>query len=174
MATTRLGDKIILTGGIKARDGHLMQTNETAIYDPASNTWAKGLPMPTPREAHAVTVGSMVIVPAGFRSNAALPVVEFFTPQENAWKTLPPLSRAISAHSLAVLDKYLFFFGDYANLDLVLAYDLSTRQTLPVTTKFEGLRHTAAVVLDKKIYVIGGNNDTSGTPSDLIQVFALP
>jgi N-acetylneuraminic acid mutarotase len=174
MATARLGDKILVCGGVKLRGNQRVHTNQVDIYDPATDRWSVGVPMPTAREGQAVAVGDTVIVPAGYRTNTELAVVESFDSQGTGWKTLPPLARPVSAHSVVALDKYLFFFGDYANVDLVLVYDLSTQQTLPVTAKFEGYRHTAAVVSDRKIFVIGGNNDTAGHASDLIQVFALP
>ena len=173
-AAGRIGNKFILAGGAKRQEGvGIVQTNETTIYDPQTNTWAAGVPMPTPRESQGAVAGSMFVVPGGFRGSSARKEVEFFVPQENAWKTLPALSRTISAHSVALLDKYLFLFGDYAALDLVLAYDLTTRQTHTLRVDFKGARHTAAAVLDGRIYVIGGNATTDGPPSKLIQVFTL-
>lgn len=174
MATARLGEKILVCGGVKLQGNQRVQTNQVDIYDPATDRWSAGVPMPTPREGQAITVGKELLVPAGFRGNTELSLIEVFAPGETVWKALPPLARPMSAFSLVNLDQYLFFFGDYGNVDLVLAYDLRTRQTVPVTAKFEGYRHTAAVVSGGKIFVIGGNNDTAGHASDLIQVFILP
>jgi N-acetylneuraminic acid mutarotase len=174
MASALLGGKIFVCGGVKLRGNQRVQTNRVDIYDPAADRWSEGAPMPTAREGQAVTVDGMLIVPGGFSGKAALSVVESFDPKKNAWKGLPPLARPISAHSVVALDKYLVFFADYVDVSLVLAYDLGAYQTLPVTAKFEGYRHTAAVVSDGRIFVIGGNNDTAGHASDLIQVFSLP
>ena len=174
MATAILDDKVFVCGGVKLRGHQRVHTTRVDLYDPATDRWSEGVPMSTPREGQAITVGNRLIVPAGFRTNTELSLIEFFAPEENAWKTLPSLARPMSAFSLIALDQHLFFFGDYVNVDLVLAYDLSARQTVPVIAKFEGYRHSAAVVSDRKIFVIGGNNDTSGHASDLIQVFTLP
>ena len=175
MAAARLGDKFLLVGGAKLRDdGKITQTNESSIYDPATNTWAQGVPMPTPRESHAAVAGSMFIVAGGFAGQSARNEVEFFVPQENRWKTLPPLARTISAHALVLFDKHLLFFGDYGDLDLAFAYDLGTRQSAPAAAaNFKGVRHSAAAVHGNRVYVIGGNAANDGFVSDLVQVFAL-
>jgi N-acetylneuraminic acid mutarotase len=173
MAVARLGNKIVIAGGVKHEGRRSVRTNRTDFYDPASNSWSQGAPMPTMREGRGAAVGDRMIVPGGFDGAKPLTTVEAYLPAQNKWQTLAPLSRAISAHSLVKLDHYLFLFGDYTDLSLILAYDADSQQTLPVTAKFEGYRHTAAVVQDRKIYVVGGNNNTAGGATDLIQVFEL-
>lgn len=174
LAAARIGNVFFFAGGAKQREeGRIVHTGEAHFYEPGRDTWTKAPPMPTPREGHAVVAGTMFIVAGGYSGTAARSEVEFFVPQENAWKALPPLPRSVSAHSVALLEKYLFIFGDYADLDLVLAYDLATRKTSRVAVDFKGLRHTAAVAHEGRIYVVGGNTAVDGYVSDLIQVFAL-
>lgn len=175
MGVVRLGSKVCLVGGVKARnDSEAVHTGEMDIYDLATNQWLSGPAMPTSREAPAALVGNFIIVAGGFRGGRQLAEVEMFVPQENAWKALPPLSRKVSSHSLVKLDPYLFLFGDYADLDSVLAYDLRTRTSIDVAgANFRGVRHSAAIVHNERIYVIGGNTDAEGSERGWIQVFAL-
>ena len=175
MASAKIGQKVYLIGGSKLVENvgrRIVPANDTDIYDLVAGTWAKGAPLPTARESSAGVVGGFIVVPGGFRANRSDDTVEVLDPQDNTWRGLPPLSRKISAHSVAFLDRYLFLFGDYARLDSVLAYDLGKKASLEVTTNFKGVRHTAAVVLQNTIYIIGGVS-SDGTESDLIQAFAL-
>lgn len=173
IAAACVGSLVFLAGGAESADNQTRQTGRLDIYDLKQNAWRIGPAIPTVREAPAVANGNAVFVPGGFRPPGALPTVEMFVPQQNVWKSLPPLSRAVSAHSLALLGDRIFLFGDYTRLDSVLAYELKTHRTVDVAVNFRGFRHTAAAVLDGKIYVIGGNVDSSTPPTDLIQVFAL-
>ncbi len=173
MGVARIGTRVYLIGGSKIdrSRGGIVQTNETLIYDLRANTWSKGKPMGSPREASATVVGNFIMVPAGFRAPQKLDIVEFFNPAEDAWKTLPPLGKKISAYSLAFMGSYLFLFGDYDDLDSVLAYDLRNRTTVKVSAGFHGARHAAVAVNGETIYVIGGNTQSDGDVLDLIQVF---
>jgi len=173
MAVAKHGNKAYLIGGTKKKDIHRAQTNDTDIFDFATGRWSEGLPMPTPRESRAVTIGDLILVVGGFRVPKAVSNVEMFVPAENVWKALPPLNRTVSAHSLAFLGEHLFLFGDYDRLDSVLAYNLRTRRTAKLDPAFKGARHTTATVCQGRIYVMGGNLDT-GTADEqrLVQVFA--
>ncbi len=166
MAAARLGHKGYFFGGSKLKGHNRAQTNDTNVFDFSTEKWSDGVPMPTPRESRAVVIGDFLLVPGGNRNSVATPNVEMFVPQENAWKTLPPLSRSTSAHSLV-------FFGDYDELDSIMAYNLRTRQSVKFNPGFKGARHSTAVVCGDRIYVVGGNRASeSGDELDLIQVFA--
>jgi len=170
-----LGGKIYVIGGQRLyRHAQLARTNTVMVFDPATAKWSEGVPMPTPRETDAMLVdGRVIIVPGGYDGRTALAAVEVFDPQNNIWRILPPLSRPTSAHSLVFLDHYLFLFGDYASPGELLAYDLETKRAEIFTLQYKPARHTAAVVNQGKIYVIGGKASSVSDPLGYIQVFAL-
>ncbi len=172
MAVARLGAMVCLAGGTKMKtESEITHTGDLDFYDLRTHTWSKGPPMPTAREAQAAAVGNFLIVPGGFRQGGRLATVEMFVPQENVWKSLPPLARKLSGHSLVKLDSYLFLLGEFSEMDSILAYDLSTRTSIPVDVAgFRGSRHSTAVALENRIYFIGGTSGDETTPSDLIQV----
>lgn len=175
MASARLGSRAYFIGGARKHGSIIGIGNSVDIFDFATGEWSNGPAMPTPRESRAVTVGSFILVPGGFRRPRGTTEVEMFVPAENAWKPLPPLSRRMSANSLVFLGEHLFLFSDYDDLDTVLAYNLRTRESHGFTLPgYRGARHAAAVVCRDRIYVIGGNRTSeSGDETDRIQVFAL-
>ncbi|AOS45773.1 N-acetylneuraminate epimerase [Lacunisphaera limnophila] len=174
MAAGVHGGQAYLIGGSKKKGNTRAQTGEVDVFDFATSRWSQGVPMPLPRESMAVVVGDLILVPGGYRSPQGQPEVLMFVPPERTWKTLPPLDRSISAHSTVFLGEHLFLFGDFHDLDSVLAYNLRTRESALLHPGFTGARHTTATVCNNRIYVIGGNRNTeTGDELPLVQVFAL-
>ena len=169
------GGKIYVIGGQRLyRHVTLARTNTVKIFDPATGKWTDGVSMPTPRESDGVlTDGRLIVVPGGFDGREARAEVQVFNPNDNLWRMLPPLCRPTSAHSLVFLDHYLFLFGDYESPGEWLAYDLVTKQSETFKLQYEPARHSAAVVHEGKIYVIGGKASSVSDPVSSIQVFAL-
>lgn len=173
MAVARLGAMVCLAGGTKMKtESEIIHTGDLDFYDLRTNTWSKGPPMPTAREAQAVAVSNFLVVPGGFRQGGRLATIEMFVPQENVWKSLPPLARKLSGHSLVTLDRYLFLLGEFSELNSILAYDLTTRTSTTVEVAgFHGSRHSSAATVENRIYFIGGNGGGDNTTAlDLIQV----
>lgn len=172
-AIVRQGKIYLIGGQSVGRGDHLVQTNAVEIFDPATNRWTPGPAMPSARDTAAVLVQDFIMVPGGFAANAAQAKVEYFLPQQNAWQSLPDLSRRTSAHSVAFLGEHLFLFGNYGAPGEVLAYHLKTRTSRLIKPGYTPAYHTAATVNGDRLYVIGGTTDREGEASDLIQVFAL-
>ena len=169
------GGKIFVVGGQRPyRHVETARTNTTLLFDPATAKWTVGVPMPTPRETEGVLVdGGVVVVAGGYNGLVPLSQVEVFNPKDGIWRILPPLCRPTSAHSMVFLDHYLFLFGDYASPGELLAYDLEKKQSEVFTLQYIPSRHTAAVVNDGKIYVIGGRASSATDVLNYIQVFEL-
>lgn len=162
-AQVKLGNESWVIGGQKSKEGRsFAQTNEVEILDLTTMQWRPGPPMPTPRETSAALVGAFILVPGGYASRTTRDEVEMYVPAEQGWKRLPRLGQTISAHSTAMLGKWLFLFGDFELGDTVLAYELPTRKTIKVDCGFTESRHTVAVSTADRIYVIGGAGRDSG------------
>ncbi|WP_158598239.1 BMQ_0737 family morphogenetic spore coat protein [Falsibacillus albus] len=71
-------------------------TNNVYIYDPATDSWSTGAPMPTSRWAAAACVcGSEIFVMGGFTPpNSYLTVVEAYNPVTNTWRTVASMPNA--------------------------------------------------------------------------------
>lgn len=162
-AYVKLGNECWLIGGQKSKEGRsFAQTNEVEILDLLTQQWRQGPPMPTPRETSATLVGSFIMVPGGYASRTTRDEVEMYVPAEQGWKRMPRLSLPISAHSTAVLGKWMFLFGDFESGETVIAYELPTRKTTKIDCGYTESRHTVAVTTADRIYVIGGSGKDSG------------
>jgi DNA-binding CsgD family transcriptional regulator len=136
-------------------------TGAVEIYDPNTDTWARGAPKPIPAAyIGAAVLGGRVFVPGGCAEDgAALSVLEVYDPATDAWTTAAPLSRPLCGYALAVHGDRLYLFGGTDGrryLDAVYVYDPQTdrwegRSAMPVAQAL-----AAAAPLGDDIYVVGG------------------
>lgn len=163
-ACVLLDGKIYVMGGQWQRKQRVVETNTTTILDLATARWSDGAPMPKPRQCvGAAVTGGFIVVAGGYNGQRRTTEVDVFNPRDNSWRTLPPLGRAVSSHSLVFGGRYLFLFGDHEMPGSLLTYDLATKQTAEYRIDERVARGTAAVGHEDKIYVAGG---VSSSPID--------
>ncbi len=136
-------------------------TGAVEIYDPETDTWARGAPKPTPAAyIGAALLGGRVLVPGGCTADGtALSVLEVYNPATDTWTTAAPLPRPLCGYALAVHGDRLYLFGgtdgrQYLNGTYV--YDSQTdrweeRAAMPVAQAL-----AAAAPLGEDIYIVGG------------------
>ena len=86
-----VGDKLYAIGG---RDvGIDAVTNVVEIYDPASDSWSYGAPMPTARggAGSAVLDGKIIVFGGEGGPSGVFPQNEEYDPATNTWRTLEPM-----------------------------------------------------------------------------------
>ncbi|HUG10575.1 MAG TPA: hypothetical protein VMM36_06155 [Opitutaceae bacterium] len=173
-----VGDDLYILGGgrLHGRNTYI-STNDVRIYNFKTGEWRQGPLMPTARFAYSAPVGQFVLVAGGRSQGNKLKTVEMLVPSENVWKKLPDLGMAVFGCSMIHAGRWLFFFGDIDEDDLVLAYDLPTRKTYRVKCGFAGAIYSTAVVHENRIYLISGRSfylgSWGGTERGTIQVFEL-
>jgi hypothetical protein len=176
-ACVKYGQKIYVIGGRIPHPNPSMRacTNTMAVFDLVTGMWSEGVPMPTPRETvGAVVDGGFIVVSGGYDLTKSRDEVEVFNPRANTWRTIAKLCQPSSSHSLVFLDHYLFLFGSYDSPGELIAYDLMAKRSETFTLQYKPARHTAAVVHEGKIYVIGGKVSRVSGALNYIQVFAPP
>ncbi|ACB73858.1 Kelch repeat-containing protein [Opitutus terrae] len=173
-ACAAVGRHIFVIGGRTLSAAGPIVSNRVFILDTASATWTEGAPTPHVRSdaAAAVVSGGFILVSGGYRRPFALDAVDVLNPRTGHWTEIAPLTRPTSAHSLVFFGHQLFLFGDYDNPGELIAYDLNRKTSETFTLQYKASRHTAAVVANDQIFVIGGRTNRYQPPTDLIQVFA--
>lgn len=166
------GGKIYVLGGVHHYRSKRTVTNTTLVLDLATKQWRSGPPMPQIRAGSAALVaGGFIVAPGGYNGIRSIREVDVFNPRNETWSTIPELCSGMSAHSTVFLGQHLFLFGAYDSPELLLAYNLKTKTSETFTLGYTAARHTAVVVCDGLIYVIGGRENKESEPLDLIQVF---
>jgi len=109
-ASVHPGQKIV---GLSAQVPHrALGTNE--MYDPATNTWTSGPPLPTPRSGLSYTYYKGMILVLG---GELPPEMRTFTENEgfdvkaNAWRTLAPMPEGRHATAAATVGDHVYLSG---------------------------------------------------------------
>lgn len=153
------GGKIYVIGGYT---GNWIHSNSLFIYDPATNNWTLGNPMPTQRGSpNANFVNGILYVIGGDSYEHSHVVVEGYDPITNEWMTLSSMSTARHHAASAVVDGNIYVVGgrltgSLINVDVNEKYDPAldqwTTDLEPMPSKRSG---NAATSVNGSIYVLG-------------------
>ena len=170
-----VGGKLYLIGGYI--NNKYLSVARMDAYDPAANAWAR-LPDLPQKLSHAGTAaddryiylaGGYTVDSTGTRQVFGLKTVRRYDTVGGQWSLLPDLPQARGAGSMVLLGRTLYYMGGldsrmntyadvYAlNLDAT-APAWSSRASLP-----EPNNHFGAVVLEGRIYTVGGQSGNDNT-----------
>ncbi|MEX0755466.1 MAG: kelch repeat-containing protein [Actinomycetota bacterium] len=161
--------KIYSLGGLEMGPGSPKPSSGTVwIYDPESDSFASGTPMPEGRERGAGGVArhdGLLYYLGGLHDGVAVPWVDVYDPVADTWESLPDMPRARDHFQAAVIGDVLYAIGGrtgngttpFGHND---ALDLQTGEWTtglePLPTPRAGY---AVAVLGPEILVIGGEGN---------------
>lgn len=170
-----VGGRIVVTGGVGTRNTLLVQS---AVYDPASDSWRTGAPPLTRREHLAAFVHGGRLWTVGGRLlslSSNLAAVESYDPVTDTWRQEAAMPTARGGLGAAVLGDVAYVFGgeqpDRA-LDTVEAMDLTRgtwRTVAPIPTPRHGMGVAAA---GGRIYVLGGADQPTFAAVPVVESYA--
>ena len=158
------GGKLYVIGGYKQSLFSVWHPVATVyVYDPATDAWSEGVPMPTPRGALSVTEhnGKLYAI-GGYDRKVNIATVEVYDPEHNTWSERAPLPTPRDHLPTATVSGKVYVIGgrlngDYGrNLSVTEVYDPVTdrwSKAADLPTPRSGI--TASAV-DNRIYVFGG------------------
>jgi N-acetylneuraminic acid mutarotase len=107
-----LGSKIYLLGGKLMAGPDAPATERVDIYDAASNSWARGTPLPERRVGGcAATVRETVYLLGGNRAGGITAVVDAYSPAQIVWRLGAPLSMRRNMHACAQIGDTTYLIG---------------------------------------------------------------
>ena len=178
LAAVQLNGKIYAMGGEDfAAGGGRKDTVE--VYDIKRNEWINGtvVPMPLPLDHSAADVynGKIYVVGGFLKSKTPTDVLFIYDPAKNEWqegKSLPsPIGAALNAN---FIDGILYVVGGLNASDVPVstnyAYDPKTNNWTTKTPMPTARHHLQAVVVDGKLYAIGGRILGDGVPSEDLDI----
>ena len=177
--------KLYLFGGYNITSPDYQPTSAAEMYDPATNTWHSLAPMPT-GETHVGVASdgqNYIYVAGGYTFDPKTTYQTFGTTNvfrydiaNNTWSNYVPLPAPRAAGALVYLDGQLHFFDgvDPTRVGQTEHWVLTPAGSNPQWTTSTALpfsrNHMAGVVLDGKIYAVGGQStdDDSSTTADVL------
>jgi N-acetylneuraminic acid mutarotase len=186
-ASTVVGGRLFVFGGYHDDEWRVDRTY--AAYDPATDTWTTlGTLPPGMAETHVgiATDGVDVYLAGGFAgdirdtepSQVITDQLWDYRPSDGTWTSLGTLPRPRGAGTLALVGRTLHYLG--GNLaDRVtdvadhLTYDLDARTWGEAAPLPDARDHLSSVVLDGKVYVLGGEHghDVLNEQQDDVHVY---
>ncbi|MDM9632121.1 ThuA domain-containing protein, partial [Robiginitalea aurantiaca] len=162
--SVKLNNKLYVLAGFLSG---LKITAETEIYDPITNSWSVGAPMPTAvTHMGAVGVGDEIWILAGFAGNhpgVATNKVQVYNTITDSWSEGPPLPNPRGSGTAAYSNGKIHFFGGLLP-DRVT--DVGEHYILDVNNQGAGWvaaapmpnprNHLSAAAVNGMIYAIGG------------------
>jgi len=174
VAVAALDGKLYYVGGLEQYPAPSVGT--VWVYDPATDSFARGADMPRPRGAGALAVhdGTLLYV-GGLAGGRAVPWLDAYDPKTDTWRELPSMGTARDHLGLAVVDGRLWAVGGRekdlgATRPVVESYDLakgvwSQERFAPLPVERAGF---AMAAVGEELFVIGGE----GVGADGPQAFA--
>jgi N-acetylneuraminic acid mutarotase len=169
-----INDKIYVIGGADYRADGAVDTVE--IYDPNTNQWTNGAPLPYVLDhAPSVVYDGKIYVVGGFLENKiTTDKVLVYDPLTNEWSESTPLPEPRAAHVSEVVNGTIYAISgldlDHNPTATNFAYNIEndtwvTKNPMPDPN---GLKHHAASAeIDGKIYVLGGRLFGNGVPNEI-------
>lgn len=137
-----------------------------------ANAWVRLPDAPIPVSGQAIALGDEIYVIGGYNGEAMRSVMVFNT-RTLQWQKKSELPYPLSAYSSVTDGKFIFVFGDYKRMDTVHLYDPAEGKLYLLDEKITPRRHTASVLVDGKVIIIGGNQTSSGNALAIMESFQL-
>lgn len=154
--------------------------NSLEIYNPATNTWSVGAPMPVATRGMSVALGSNgAIYAISGVTNTPVSNVYKYTPSTNTWVAVAPIPQKVfEAAAAATPNGKIYVFGGEpstaggTSTNATRIYNIATNSwstgaSMPVAVQ----QHSAVLGSDGKIYIIGGRTLSAGPPVGLVQIY---
>lgn len=166
-ATATVNGRIYLIGGDDPSTGTIPApaVARVDVYDPDTDTWSPGPPMPVPAKGHAaVAIGDRIYVTGGYSQAApGLKTLQVLDTTTGTWSLKAPMPYELRDHATAAAAGRLWVLGgDGLGFDTsnALEYDITAdtwASRAPMLRSGRGLR---AVTVDDKPLALGGYGTT--------------
>jgi N-acetylneuraminic acid mutarotase len=167
--TAALEGKIYVAGGYAGPCCNGTVVADVQIYDPATNTWSTGVPLPTARwsGAAAAADGKLYVIggttPTGLEQ---VTTVWAFDPRTSTWSVKASLPAPLSSPGIAVRDGIIYVVGGYdggARLNTLESYDPKTDSWTELAPLLVGKSEASAARIVDTIVAADGYTDDGQT-----------
>jgi hypothetical protein len=129
-------------------------------FDPAINNWTRLTDMPEAKQTNGEIVDGILYVFGGYNGSVSKRI-DAYNIQNSTWTPLGELPTGISAHSTTTSGKYIWIVGSYDNINYLSVFNTETNEITELNTNMIGRRHCGVCVEGDKLFVYGGNQESS-------------
>lgn len=177
VAAVALDGKVYVIGGI---DGFGRSVNMVEIYNPKTDEWVAGPPLPEKRHhVAAVSVGEKLFVIGGHAGLNFAPTKKMWMLEGDGWRELANLPEARGAAAVASYvnsegREQIYIFGGAGENGVsnrVFTYDVGTNEWTRIKDMPTEREHFGAATIGDKIYVVGGRENSVTKNRDDLEVY---
>ncbi len=179
LSASVVNGKIYLIGGeeYSSTSPYYSETNVNEIYDPATNTWTTGTPIPTAVYGYASAVidGKIHVIggsqtPSSQGTGIFLDSNQVYDPQNNTWSLGADLPSAVTYGAAAATEGFmapslLYVIGGYflnSFTSNVQVYNPSNNSWNTTASMPTARAYLGVAAVNDVLYAIGGFNDQNG------------
>jgi N-acetylneuraminic acid mutarotase len=135
------------------------------IYDPVTDIWTEGVPMPSARmDSAAVSMDGTIFVIGGLNlslSPNSLTTVEAYDPITGEWKTKGSMINGRSASAAGVVGRSIVVVGGYSNESTLGNLEVyhADEDRWTILPGRSSRAHLSGLALDDTLYAFGGRAD---------------
>jgi len=159
-------NKIYVFGGSRAEGAF---SNKLTVYDMYRDEWTKLADMPESMQTRGEIVNGILYIFGGYNGVSQRSIYTYDI-QQDTWDHIGYMPSSLSAHAITKHGDFIWLIGDYYNLSQVSVYSTKTREYHIIKSNMHGRRHAGAEIIGNKLYVFGGNRESSGSFLSSIQV----
>ena len=157
---------------------NIASVNANQIYNPGTDTWTTGAPMPTARQGAGAAVVNDILYVFGGKPNVSacpqaycqLTVVEAYDPATDTWSTKSPMPTPKDSIAVVAVGEIIYVIGGFLNgtgrLTSVESYDAATDTWTELAPLSVGKSYSAGGLLGSTIVAAGGLTNSGSVTGD--------
>lgn len=169
LGMAQIDQHIYVIGGVLNGPSYSSKTLRVNLQ---KNQWERLPDAPFPVSGMLIPIEENLYAVGGYNGEAMKTVMVFDTNLQE-WKRRKDLPYPLSAFSAISDGTSIFIFGDYVKMDAIHRYDTRTGDLYLLEETMTPRRHTAAVLVDGRAVVLGGNQSSAGKALFTIEAFDL-
>ncbi len=169
LGMAQVKEYIYVVGGVLNGAAHSSRTYRLHLQE---RHWESLPDAPFPVSGMLIPIKENLYAIGGYNGQAMKTVMVFNTVSQQ-WEIRKDLPYPLSAFSAISDETSIFIFGDYVKMDAIHRYDTKTGDLYLLEETMTPRRHTAAVLVDGRAIVLGGNQSSSGKALSTIEAFDL-
>jgi len=159
-------NKIYVFGGT-VKDG--LFSNKLHVYDTYHDEWTRLADMPESKQTRGEIIDGILYVFGGYNGTVSRNI-HAYDIANDIWDYIGDMPRGVSAHATTRHGDFIWLVGDYYNLCQVAVFNAKAHDFHIIKSNMHGRRHAGAEIIGNKLYVFGGNRESSGSFLSSIQV----
>ncbi len=153
-------DKKIYAFGGSYNEGQY--SDKLFAFDTETKEWTELAKMPEAKETKGEIIDGKLYVIGGYNGEVSKRI-DVYDIQTNTWSWLFNLQQNVSANATAIIKNEIWIAGDFTDLTLLACFDTQKKTFEIIHSNLLGRRHSSAVIIGEKIYVMGGRQNSPNT-----------